>query len=257
MQGRRLPTVARRYYRKNGPRPILKDYQHVGIVVQTPVFAARSGDPPDTGRRMNSLAGELRLEDVAVGELDAVSLSISSGEVVCVSGASGSGKTRLLRAIADLEPHGGECMLGDLRQSETPAHRWRAQVMMVPAESQWWHETVGEHFDSGAGDAPGDALEALDLPAKAMDWSIDRLSSGEKQRLALIRALMREPRALLLDEPTANLDSDSIRRVERWLLEIIERRKLPTLWVAHDADQIERVSNRLFRIRDGRLREES
>src|SRR6056297_1273085 len=141
----------------------------------------------------------------------------------------------------------------DIRQSETPAHRWRARVMMIPAESQWWHETVGEHFD--AGDAPGEALEALDLPGEATSWLIDRLSSGEKQRLALIRALAREPRALLLDEPTANLDAESIQRVERWLLEIIERRELPTLWVAHDAEQIKRVSNRHLLIRDGRLQE--
>lgn len=197
-------------------------------------------------------SGDLQLEDVSVGELESVSLSIEAGEVVCISGASGSGKTRLLRAVADLEPHDGDCLLGDIRQSETPAHRWRAQVMMVPSESQWWHETVGEHLDADA----GDALKALDLPAGATEWSIDRLSSGEKQRLALIRALIREPGALLLDEPTANLDADSIRRVERWLLEIVERRELPTLWVAHDADQIGRVAHRRFRIRDGRLEED-
>src|SRR6056297_2208383 len=170
-------------------------------------------------------AGDLKLEDVSIGELEPVTLSIATGEVVCISGASGSGKTRLLRAVADLEPHGGDCLLGDIRQSETPAHRWRARVMMIPAESQWWHETVGEHFD--ADDAPGDALEALDLPGEAMSWSIDRLSSGEKQRLALIRALARGPQALLLDDPTANLDAESIQR----------------------------VSNRHLRIRDGRLQE--
>ena len=197
--------------------------------------------------------GDLELENVSVGELDSVSQSLAAGEIVCLSGASGSGKTRLLRAVADLEPHGGDCLLGDIRQSETPAHRWRALVMMIPAESQWWHETVGEHFD--ACDAPGEALEALDLPGEATSWSIDRLSSGEKQRLALIRALAREPRALLLDEPTANLDAESIQRVERWLLEIIERCQLPTLWVAHDAEQIKRVSNRHLLIRDGRLQE--
>src|SRR6056297_3729752 len=122
-------------------------------------------------------AGDLELENVSVGELDSVSQSLAAGEIVCLSGASGSGKTRLLRAVADLEPHGGDCLLGDIRQSETPAHRWRARVMMIPAESQWWHETVGEHFD--ADDAPGEALEALDLPGEATSWSIDRLSSGE------------------------------------------------------------------------------
>ena len=204
---------------------------------------------------MNDTDGDLKLADISVGELEAVSLSVSTGEIVCLSGASGSGKSRLLRAVADLEPHDGECLLGDVRQSETSAHRWRAQVMMVPAESQWWCETVGEHFDADAGEALGDGLEALDLQAEATDWSIDRLSSGEKQRLALIRAMLRRPQALLLDEPTANLDAETIRRVEGWLLEIIERRKLPTLWVAHDAEQIQRVSNRHFRVHHGRLQE--
>jgi len=206
---------------------------------------------------MNGSPGDLQVERVSVGELGPVSLSVSSGEVVCLSGASGGGKTRLLRAIADMEAHGGDCLLGDIRQCETPAHLWRARVMMVPAESQWWHETVGEHFDAGAGDAPGEAMKALDLPPAAIDWSIDRLSSGEKQRLALIRALSCEPRALLLDEPTANLDAESVRRVERWLQHLITRRGLPTLWVAHDVEQIRRVSNRHFRIRAGRLREAS
>ena len=233
----------------------LGDYKHVEAVVEIPDFAARLGEAPGAGRVMDAAAGDLKLCEVSAGTLEAVSLSISTGEVVCISGASGSGKTRLLRAVADLEPHGGDCMLGDIRQSATPAHRWRARVMMIPAESQWWHETVGEHFDADA-DA-GDFLDALDLPGDANEWSIDRLSSGEKQRLALIRALLCEPRALLLDEPTANLDAESIRRVERWLLEIIERRELPALWVAHDAEQIQRVSNRHLLIRDGRLRESS
>ena len=235
----------------------MKDYQYVGAVIRIPAHATRSGGAPDARRRMNETAGNLELEEISVGELEAVSLSVGTGEVVCLSGVSGSGKSRLLRAVADLEPHDGECLLGDVRQSETPAHRWRARVMMVPSESQWWCETVGEHFDADAGEAPGDGLEALDLPREATDWSIDRLSSGEKQRLALIRALLREPRALLLDEPTANLDAETIRRVERWLLDVIEARGLPTVWVAHDPGQIERVSNRHVRIRDGRLREES
>ncbi|MDT8409663.1 MAG: ATP-binding cassette domain-containing protein [Wenzhouxiangellaceae bacterium] len=202
----------------------------------------------------SAASGSLKLDRVAVGELEPVSLSVSRGQVVCISGASGSGKTRLLRAVADLEPHAGDCLLGDVRQSETPAHRWRAAVMMVPAESQWWHETVGEHLAADAADASA-ALDALALPESALEWSISRLSSGEKQRLALIRALLHAPQALLLDEPTANLDSDSVRRVERWLLDIIRRRELPTVWVAHDAEQIRRVSSRHYRIDNKTLRE--
>ncbi|WBF19286.1 ATP-binding cassette domain-containing protein [Halomonas elongata] len=82
---------------------------------------------------------------------------------------------------------------------------------------------------------------------------MSRLSSGEKQRLALLRAVAREPEALLLDEPTANLDEATIRRVEAWLVERIRARGWPTLWVAHDTGQIARVADRHWCIRDGQL----
>lgn len=193
----------------------------------------------------------LRLENLAVGELEPVDLTVASGEIVCLSGASGSGKTRLLRAIADLEPHDGEAWLGDRPQSATPAHEWRARVMLVPAESQWWADSVGEHFAGRAADH-GD-LEALGFAPEVLDWQVSRLSSGEKQRLALLRAVSREPAALLLDEPTANLDDTTTRRVEVWLVERTRERGWPVIWVAHDAAQIERVGHRHCHIEGGRL----
>lgn len=194
----------------------------------------------------------LRLQDVAIGELQAVNLTVAPGEIVCLSGASGSGKSRLLRAVADLEPHDGEISLGELGQGRVQGHLWRAAVMLVPAESQWWAETVGEHFP------PGMQLDLVPIgfENEVMAWSISRLSSGEKQRLALARAVARKPKALLLDEPTANLDPDSIQRVESWLQDLIRQRSLPVLWVAHDQAQIERVGQRHFRISNGSLEQD-
>ena len=194
-------------------------------------------------------ASPLRLLGLAAGALPAFDLDIAPGEVVAISGPSGSGKSRLLRAVADLDPHGGRVLLGEAAADAMPAHAWRRRVMLVPAESQWWHENVGAHIVS----EPFDDLEALSLPREALRWSVGRLSSGEKQRLALIRALSRDPDALLLDEPTANLDDESIERVEAWLLERIRTGGLPTLWVAHDRAQIERVADRHLKIIDGRL----
>lgn len=191
----------------------------------------------------------LELIEVGVGPLQGVSFSVGAGEVLALSGASGAGKSRLMRAIADLDAHQGTIRLGTAEQNSMPGHRWRQQVMLVPADSQWWADTVGAHFpadqsiDWGAlGFAPGTA-----------DWEVSRLSSGERQRLALMRALAHQPRALLLDEPTANLDADTTLQVEQWLLDRIRTNGCPTLWVSHDPAQIARVANRHLRIRDHRL----
>ncbi|RUA22663.1 ATP-binding cassette domain-containing protein [Billgrantia gudaonensis] len=82
------------------------------------------------------------------------------------------------------------------------------------------------------------------MPVRGARWSVAHLSSGEKQRLALLRAVSRSPSALLLDEPTANLDDATARRVEAWLRERIRVRGWPAVWVAHDMAQIARVADR-------------
>ncbi|WP_379865872.1 ATP-binding cassette domain-containing protein [Marinobacter sp. M5B] len=189
---------------------------------------------------------DLVLENLSVGTLDNASLTVADGQVVCLSGPSGSGKSRLLRAVADLEPHGGRVSLGGAGQLDVPAHHWRSRVVMVPAESQWWFDEVGGHFPD---DAASRLPSALGFPPEVMGWSVSRLSSGERQRLALWRALVLEPEALLLDEPTANLDNDSTEAIESWLLEEIRRRRIAVLWVAHDPGQIHRVADTHYRIR--------
>lgn len=186
----------------------------------------------------------LRCSNLSVGSLTEVEVAVAPGDIHCLSGPSGSGKSRLLRALADLEPHGGEVWLGEVAQSSLPAHRWRARVMLVPAESQWWADSVGDHL--GRVDAAD--LEALGFEPVVLNWQVARLSSGEKQRLALLRALGQAPAALLLDEPTANLDDANTRRVEAWLVERVRQHGWPVIWVAHDRDQIARVADRHWRI---------
>ena len=188
---------------------------------------------------------DLVLKNLCVGTLSNVSLTVPGGQVVCLSGPSGSGKSRLLRAVADLEPHGGTVSVADTCQEDLPAHQWRSRVVMVPADSQWWFDEVGGHFPYHV---KADLPSALGFPPEVLEWSVSRLSSGERQRLALWRALVLEPEVLLLDEPTANLDNDSTEAIETWLLEEIRRRQIAVLWVAHDVGQIHRVADAHYRI---------
>lgn len=194
---------------------------------------------------MEEKPGGLALENVAVGALSAVSLCVAPGEVVCLSGPSGAGKSRLLRAVADVEAHTGVIRLAGEDQTSMPAHLWRRRVMMVPADSQWWFDSVGEHFP---GVLLGDELAALGFGPDVGGWSVSRLSTGERQRLALLRALVLKPNVLLLDEPTSNLDAERVRATERWLLERIRERRIAVLWVAHDPEQIRRVADRHVRL---------
>jgi ABC-type iron transport system FetAB ATPase subunit len=176
-------------------------------------------------------------------------LEVARGECVAVMGPSGAGKTRLLRAIADLDPNAGDLNLGGVDRAAVSGPAWRRLVGYVPAESGWWAERVGAHFAEPRGaQAP---LAEMGLPADVLDWPTARLSSGERQRLALARALLLAPRALLLDEPTAALDEDT-----RGIVEAILRRRLEAgaaiLMVTHDPAQARRMAARVLRVVAGR-----
>ncbi len=191
----------------------------------------------------------LRLDALAVPGLAPASLELGAGDCAGISGPSGSGKSRLLRAIADLDPHGGEVWLDDVACASVPAPRWRRDVTLLPAESAWWHDTAGEHFR-----LPGALpLERLGLQASQLEQPVSELSTGQRQRLALLRALENRPRALLLDEPTAALDAENIERVEAFVRDYRESAGAVVLWVGHDARQLDRVANRRVAVRDGAL----
>ncbi|MCO6439987.1 MAG: ATP-binding cassette domain-containing protein [Nitrococcus mobilis] len=186
----------------------------------------------------------LIIENLDCGSVRDVNLTLAVGECVSLAGASGSGKTRLLRAIADLDVHFGTIHLdGKDRRCFIPA-QWRRRVVMVPAESHWWDDTVGVHLNG----SPDMDLEALGFGPEVRGWFVRRLSSGERQRLALARAAALEPAVMMLDEPTANLDAEATERVERWLAERRHRNGTAILWVTHNAAQAARVAQRGYRI---------
>ena len=193
------------------------------------------------------MPGSLQIDGLCFLDWEAISLTVSPAEIVGISGASGSGKSLLLRAVADLDVHHGEVKLDGVACASIPAPQWRRKVGMLPAESRWWHRTVGEHFFGEHAELLGD----LGFGADVFGWEVSRLSVGERQRLALARLLDREPEFLLLDEPTANLAAASTQRVES----VVTASGLPALWVGHDEAQLARVARRRFRMEHRRLEE--
>ena len=195
----------------------------------------------------------LQIRDLRTNLLQLASLSLSTGECIAVQGPSGAGKTLLLRAIADLDPNEGLVCLDGHDRSILAGPEWRRLVGYVPAEPGWWADTVGEHFNEWTAALP--FVRELGFPDEAKAWPISRLSTGERLRPALIRALMVQPKVLLLDEPTAALDAASVAAVES-LIATRVRAGLAVLWVTHDAEQARRIARRLLVVKAGQLREE-
>jgi phosphate-transporting ATPase len=194
------------------------------------------------------LVAMLSIRDLRGPGVFAASIDLGDGECVMVRGPSGAGKTLLLRAIADLDPNRGQVVLdGEARQA-MPAPAWRRRVIYVPAEPGWWADLVAAHFSDWRAAAP--LVAALGLPDGCRDWPVSRLSTGERQRLALVRAVILEPHVLLLDEPTSGLDEEATAAVERLVGEKLGH-GAGALWVSHDAAQARRLARRCLDVADG------
>lgn len=181
-----------------------------------------------------------------------VSFELADGECIALQGPSGVGKSLLLRAIADLDPSEGSVELDGMPREAMPAPAWRKQVTYVAAESGWWSDTVQEHFT--AWDQAVVLAKQLGLPSSCGNWPIRRLSTGEKQRLGLVRALLLHSRVLLLDEPTSALDAASSASVEAIVAERVST-GTSVVWSTHNSAQARRVGSRLFMMSNGRIEE--
>lgn len=184
-----------------------------------------------------------------MAHLGPIDLQVNASEIICVSGASGSGKSLLLRAIADIIPHAGRVSLNQQDATSMSAPLWRRQVGLLPAENQWWRDEVSEHFS----EQDDDMLEALGFRKECWQWHVANCSTGEKQRLSLLRLLSIKPKCLLLDEPTASLDPESTQRVETVIQQYRTSNAIPVIWVSHSPEQIARICTRHYKVVDGRL----
>lgn len=193
----------------------------------------------------------LRIESLEVFGLAPVSFEVAKGECVAVQGSSGSGKTVLLRAIADLDPARGRVYLDNTERSTVSGPEWRKRVRYAAAEPGWWGEIPAEHFASQNG--LKQMTVALGLESAQLKQSLSELSTGERQRLALVRALLDRPSVLLLDEPTGALDAKATAKAERLIKQQLKAGRAVVL-VSHDRKQVERLASRKLTIRGGKLR---
>ena len=185
-----------------------------------------------------------RIENLTFHTFSDLNLTISTGECIGINGPSGVGKSLFLRCLADLDPYAGMVYLEDLPANLIPAPLWRKQVALLPADAVWWFPKVGDHLKT----IELKWLIWLGFEKSALDWKISRLSSGEKQRLALLRILCNHPKILLLDEPTANLDRENARSIEELIIHLCRQNGLAVVWVSHDIQQLNRIADRRFKL---------
>jgi UDP-glucose/iron transport system ATP-binding protein len=178
----------------------------------------------------------LRVENLKAAPLPALSFQVADGQCLAIEGRSGIGKTRLFRAIADLDCSTGDVFLDGARRDEMPATEWRQRVRYVSAEPAWWTSTPRASIPGFADDPARLArlLNRLDLSETVLDQPIRSLSTGQRQRLALLRATYDHPHVLLLDEPTAALDPTSAALVEELIRYLLLAGTI-VLLISHDA----------------------
>jgi len=205
--------------------------------------------------------------DTVIKALDHVDLAIEEGEFICLSGPSGSGKTTLLNAIGGLDkPDSGEISIGEYRVdllgktalADLRLHRigfvFQAYNLIPVLSAQENVEFVMQmqglpartrHARSRA------ILEEVGLQGLE-NRRPAQLSGGQQQRVAVARAIVSKPSLVLADEPTANLDSHSAKRLMELFRELNKNHHVTFLIATHDV-RVMRYANRLIRMQDGRI----
>jgi ATP-binding cassette, subfamily C, bacterial len=227
------------------------------------------------------LERELRLEEVwfayqaadarrdAEFVLRGIDLQIEAGRITAVVGASGAGKS----TIADLtngllQPTRGRLLLDGRALDAVAMRQWRHHVGYVGQDTVLFHQSVRENLLWARPEASdGELREALTMASAEFVYELpgglesivgDRgilLSSGQRQRISLARALLRKPTLLILDEATNALDVENEARILEAIREVVRERQgaLTVLMIAHRASAIRRA-DRIFELEDGRIR---
>src|SRR3990172_2311676 len=223
--------------------------------------------------RVNNLTKTFTLADGRVEAVSGISFEVPEGVFLTLLGPSGCGKTTTLRCVAGLEvPEAGEIYIGEnlVFSSEKrvmlPAYR-RGVGMVFQSYAIWPHMTVFENvafpilrggYKVGKAEVGDRVRKALHLVGLEQFESrpAPLLSGGQQQRVSLARALVYEPRLLLLDEPLSNLDAKLREEMRIELRELINRLKISTLYFTHHQKEALVLSDRIAVMRDGQILQE-
>ena len=212
---------------------------------------------------MESIRAENVVKDFgAVRALDGISMLIEPGELFFLLGASGCGKTTLLRCIAGLEtPTSGSIHFGEREVTKMPPHK-REAAMVFQSYALWPHMTVAQNIAFGLEERKvpkpeikrrvEEALEMVQMPGYG-ERSIDQMSGGQQQRVSLARALVVKPKCLLLDEPLSNLDAQLRVEMRREIRRIVKENGLTGIYVTHDQEEALAMADRMAVLTRGKI----
>ena len=213
----------------------------------------------------HGLTKTYRIEDRSITVLDDVSFSVEPGEFVVIKGSSGSGKSTLLSLLSGLDsPSAGRIVIDgdditDLTEDDLAPMRNRTigfvfqSFHLVPSLNALENvmfpaELAGERQAEAKAQA---LLKRVGLAERSSNFP-HQLSGGEKQRVAICRALINDPQILFADEPTGNLDSKNGNAILDLLLDLHAERRMTLILVTH-AEEIAAMAQRVITLQDGRL----
>ncbi len=205
-----------------------------------------------------------RIGDTSI--LDSISGQFYPNEITCITGPSGAGKTTLLRLLNGLQsPTSGTLLFLNQSIDKIDFRHLRKKVGLVfqspviidgtikdnlSVAKEWATNTNG--FDDKN---LTQSLQSVGLQGISLSQNAHDLSGGEKQRIQLARVLLNRPSVLLLDEPTANLDSDSATTILQLIQSLTNEYQLTTIMVSHDKSHVRQYGNRIFSIQNHTLTE--
>jgi ABC-type multidrug transport system ATPase subunit len=198
------------------------------------------------------MAARLQVDQLRSPLAGPFTFSLNAGECLAISGPSGAGKSLLLRMLCDLDPSSGSIGLDGAPRGSMSAPAWRAKVVYQPAEAGWWDPTPASHFKPEQMERVRALLPRLGLSADKLDTEVRLLSTGERQRMALLRSLACQPQVLLLDEPTAALDPESTAAVEQLLQEQMKA-GMALILVTHSEAQAQLLGSLRMRMENRQL----